>query len=67
MPGKYLLLATLLIALITLVIPYLPFSSLLSFQFMPKSFLIALALILISYITLAEIGKNIFYRSEAKR
>jgi Mg2+-importing ATPase len=67
MPGKYLLLATLSIALITLVIPYLPFSSLLSFQFMPKSFLIALALILISYITLAEIGKNIFYRSEAKR
>jgi Mg2+-importing ATPase len=67
MPGKYLLLATLLIALITLVIPYLPISSLLGFQHIPNDFLLALAIILISYITLAEIGKRIFYKSEAKR
>jgi Mg2+-importing ATPase len=61
-PGKYLLLTTLLIALITLVIPYLPISSLLGFQHIPNDFLLALAIILISYITLAEVGKRIFYK-----
>jgi Mg2+-importing ATPase len=61
-PGKYLLLTTLLIALITLVIPYLPISSLLGFQHIPSDFLLALAIILISYITLAEVGKRIFYK-----
>ncbi len=65
-PGKYLLLTTLLIALITLVIPYLPISSLLGFQHIPNDFLLALAIILISYITLAEIGKRIFYRYVSK-
>jgi Mg2+-importing ATPase len=65
-PGKYLLLTTLLIALITLVIPYLPISSLLGFQHIPNDFLLALAIILISYITLAEVGKRIFYRYVSK-
>jgi Mg2+-importing ATPase len=65
-PGKYLLLTTLLIALITLVIPYLPISSLLGFQHIPSDFLLALAIILISYITLAEVGKRIFYRYVSK-
>lgn len=66
-PGKYLLLTTLLIALITLVIPYLPFSSLFGFQSVPKDFLLSLAVILISYIILAEIGKKIFYRKESHK
>jgi Mg2+-importing ATPase len=65
-PGKYLLLTTLLIALITLVIPYLPISSLLGFQHIPNDFLLAMAIILISYITLAEVGKRIFYRYVSK-
>jgi Mg2+-importing ATPase len=65
-PGKYLLLTTLLIALITLIIPYLPISSLLGFQHIPNDFLLALAIILISYITLAEVGKRIFYRYVSK-
>jgi Mg2+-importing ATPase len=61
-PSKYLLFTTLLIAIITITIPYLPFSHLLGFQPIPKGFLLSLALILISYITLAEIGKKIFYK-----
>jgi Mg2+-importing ATPase len=64
-PGKYLLLTTLLIAIITLAIPYLPFSYLLGFQSIPKDFLLALTTILISYIALAEIGKRIFYQHYA--
>lgn len=61
-PGKYLLFTTLLIALITLTIPYLPFSTILGFRPVSKSFLFALSVILIFYITLAEVGKRIFYR-----
>jgi Mg2+-importing ATPase len=64
--GKYLLFTTLLIAVITLVIPYLPFSALLGFRHISVNFLFALAVILISYITLAEIGKRIFYRYVSK-
>ena len=66
-PGKYLLLTTLLIALITLVIPYLPFSSLFGFQHIPNDFLLAMAIILISYISLAEVGKKIFYKRYADK
>jgi Mg2+-importing ATPase len=62
MPGKYLLFTTLLIALITLATPYLPFSSLLGFQWIPKNFLLSLTVILLSYVLMAEIGKKIFYR-----
>ena len=39
-------------------------SYLLGFQPVPKGFLLSLALILISYITLAEIGKRIFIRNK---
>ena len=65
-PGKYLLLTTLLTALITLVIPYLPFSYLIGFQPVPKVFLLSLVIILISYVMLAEVGKRIFYRYVSK-
>jgi len=64
-PSKYLLFTTLLIAITTLSIPYLPFSYLLGFQSIPKDFLLALTTILISYIALAEIGKRIFYQHYA--
>jgi Mg2+-importing ATPase len=60
-PSKYLLLTTMLIAIITIIIPYLPFSFLFGFQQIPKDFLLSIAAILISYITVAEIGKRIFY------
>lgn len=64
-PGKYLLFATLLIALITIVIPYLPFSGFLGFWPVSIKFFLALAIILFSYITLAEVGKRIFYQRYA--
>lgn len=61
-PSNYLLITTLIIGLITILIPYLPFSSLLGFSPMPTMFLFALSTILISYIALAELGKKIFYK-----
>lgn len=65
-PGRYLLMTTLLIAIVTIILPYLPFSPLLGFRSVPKGFLFALSLILISYIILAEVGKNVFYKKFAK-
>lgn len=65
-PGRYLLMTTLLIAIVTIILPYLPFSPLLGFRSVPKGFLFALSLILISYIILAELGKNVFYKKFAK-
>ncbi len=65
-PGKYLLMITLIIALLTIIIPYLPFSSLLGFRPMPMGFLFALSVILLSYIILAEFGKKVFYKRFAQ-
>lgn len=65
-PGKYLLMTTLIIGIVTIIIPYLPFSSLLGFRPVPTGFLLALSAILISYIILAEFGKKIFYREFVK-
>ena len=61
-PGKYLIIATLLIALVVLALPYLPISSLFGFQPVPAKFILALIIILAMYIVTAEVGKEIFYR-----
>ncbi len=65
-PGKYLLMTTLIIAVVTIILPFLPFSSLLGFRSIPREFLFALSIILISYIILAEFGKKVFYSKFAK-
>jgi Mg2+-importing ATPase len=61
-PGKYLLIATLLIALVVVVLPYLQISALFGFQPVPAKFILALIIILFTYIVTAEVGKKIFYR-----
>jgi len=61
-PGKYLLIATLLIAVIVFALPYLPFSVLFGFQPVPAKFIIALIIILLMYVVTAEVGKRVFYR-----
>jgi Mg2+-importing ATPase len=61
-PGKYLLLSTLIIAGITLVLPYLPVAVAFGFRPVPVSFFPALGAILILYILSAEMAKRIFYR-----
>ena len=61
-PGKYLLLSTLIIAGITLVLPYLPVAVAFGFRPVPASFFPALGAILVLYILSAEMAKRIFYR-----
>ncbi|MGO8881471.1 MAG: magnesium-translocating P-type ATPase [Desulfomonilaceae bacterium] len=60
-PGKYLLLATLLIGAITLFLPFSPLAGLLEFQPLPFSFLLMLGAILIGYIVSTELLKRVFY------
>ena len=61
-PGKYLLIATLSIAVITLVFPFTPLGTL--FGFTPLGFItyLLILLIVVVYIVAAEITKTIFYR-----
>ena len=61
-PGKYLVLTTFLIALVVVVSPFLPISTLFGFQPVPAKFMLALIIILAAYIVTAEVGKKIFYR-----
>lgn len=61
-PGKYLLISTLLIAGVTVVIPYLPFAGLLGFTPLPIPLMLALLGITALYIVASEITKKVFYR-----
>jgi Mg2+-importing ATPase len=62
LPGKYLLGATLLVVAATLLFPYTPLARFFNFQPLPLEFLLLLALILLLYISAAEVAKIIFYR-----
>jgi len=62
MPGRYLLGATLLVVGLTVIFPYTPLAALFNFQPLPPEFLLMLGLILILYITAAEVVKRVFYR-----
>jgi Mg2+-importing ATPase len=62
MPGRYLLGATLLVVGLTVIFPYTPLAGPFNFQPLPPEFLLMLGLILILYITAAEVVKRFFYR-----
>src|SRR5207247_8407620 len=61
-PGKYLLMATLLIVVVTLILPFTPLSEIFGFNPLPISFLLLIGIIIMGYIISAEIAKTIFYR-----
>jgi Mg2+-importing ATPase len=61
-PGKYLIIATVLVVLFTLVLPYLPFAELLGFTPLPLRFYGIMLLIVICYILSAEVVKRQFYK-----
>ncbi|MDE3091089.1 MAG: magnesium-translocating P-type ATPase, partial [Chloroflexota bacterium] len=61
-PGKYLLIATLSIVVVTLVLPFTPLAEIFGFTPLPISFLLLIAIIVAFYIITAEIVKTIFYR-----
>ncbi|MGE5713914.1 MAG: hypothetical protein ACM32F_08570, partial [Betaproteobacteria bacterium] len=60
-PGRYLLLATLAVAAVTLLLPLLPTGTPLGLTPMPLSFLFLLAAILAGYVLTAEVVKRRFY------
>ncbi len=60
-PGRYLLLATLLIGVATLLIPLSPVGKVFGFASLPASFLAVLGLIVALYVLTAEVAKKLFY------
>ncbi|HEY6020261.1 MAG TPA: HAD-IC family P-type ATPase, partial [Candidatus Paceibacterota bacterium] len=61
-PGKYLLTATLLIVVVTLILPLTPLAAILGLSPLPASFLLIIGMIVVLYIFTAEITKTVFYR-----
>jgi Mg2+-importing ATPase len=61
-PGKYLLIATLSIAAITLILPFTPIGNIFGFSPLSLTTYLLLLLIVVAYIVAAEITKTIFYR-----
>ena len=62
LPGKYLAIATALIVLVVIVLPFTPLAALLGFVAMPLSFYGWMVLIVAAYIGSAEAAKQWFYR-----
>ena len=61
-PGNYLIAATLSIVVITVSLPYTPIAPIIGFVPLSASLLTMLALIVVLYLSTAEIIKHIFYR-----
>lgn len=61
-PGKYLVAATMAIVAITVALPYTPIAALIGFVPLPLSLLGQIGLIVLLYISTAELAKHIFYR-----
>ncbi len=61
-PGKYLLMATLLIVAVTILFPFTPLAGLLDFQPLPMAILLVIGMIVVLYILAAEITKRSFYK-----
>jgi Mg2+-importing ATPase len=61
-PGKYLVLATLLVVAAVLIFPYIGMGRLFGFESLPAYFLLIVAIIVVVYAGFAEIAKYIFYK-----
>jgi P-type Mg2+ transporter len=60
-PSKYLLMATLVVVVATLLLPLTALGKILGLQPLPNSFLLLIGIIVVAYIISAEIAKRIFY------
>ena len=61
-PGKYLIMATLSIVVVTLIVPFTPFAEIFGFSPLPFSFFLLIGIIVLFYIITAEIAKTVFYK-----
>ncbi|MFA6570570.1 MAG: HAD-IC family P-type ATPase, partial [Bacteroidota bacterium] len=62
-PGKYLLIATLSIVVLTLILPFTTLARVFGFSPLPVPFLLLIGVIILFYIFTAEIVKKIFYKN----
>jgi len=63
LPGKHLFIATGLIFIFVLILPYMPFSELLGFKVLPIIYYVWMLLIVAAYFVSAELAKHWFFRS----
>ena len=61
-PSKYLLIATLLVVIVTALLPFTPLGGIFGFSRLPISFLVLIGIIIIAYIITAEMAKTVFYK-----
>jgi Mg2+-importing ATPase len=61
-PGRALLIATILVAVVTIIFPYTPLGALFGFAPIPLPYLLTLLLIVVLYIISAEVAKRFFYK-----
>ena len=61
-PSKFLLMATLLTVVGTVILPFTPLGGIFGFSGLPISFLLYIAIIIILYLATAEIAKKVFYK-----
>lgn len=61
LPGKQLIIATSLVLVFVLILPYLPFAQLLAFTKLPVAFYGWMLLIVAAYIVAAELAKKLFF------
>ncbi len=63
-PGKLLWITTLLVTVVTIIIPYSPIASLLGFTPLPFSIIMTMLIISALYLTAAEVAKSRFFASQ---
>jgi Mg2+-importing ATPase len=61
-PSPYLLTATLLVMVVTLMVPLTPFGEMFGFRQLPMAFLLLIGSIVIMYMITAEMAKAVFYQ-----
>jgi magnesium-transporting ATPase (P-type) len=61
-PGRYLLMATLIVAGVTLIFPFTPLGRIFGFVPLPLSFLVIMLAIVALYMVTTEVVKKIFYQ-----
>ncbi len=61
-PGRYLAVATGIIAALALILPFTQLAALFGFKVLPVQFFVMLLMIVISYILCAELAKRVFYK-----
>jgi Mg2+-importing ATPase len=60
-PSKYLFMATILVVIVTLILPFTPLGEIFGFSRLPIAFLLLVAIVVLGYIISAEMVKAVFY------